>query len=409
MGNTVDDLAKGLLNAVDERHAKETKAYDTSAEIRNIKDGVAWVHIPGGIDETPVALTINAQVGDRVQVRVAGGRAWITGNATNPPTDDTRANMAYGMATDASELSAIAAQAATDAQVSAMAANGHAKDAETAANTAQSEANKAAYAADTASKGLSLVEDIVGVLELVQRNGRYERTNDEEPLQDKWYFTRTGSGTTEDPYQYAVSTNVAFQYVLTTDTQIIQDKPYYTRSGSGTEEDPYLYTLVENPVVEEIDTYYENTRWNYFELIGIDEAIQNYVSSHLVFVNGVLSLKNGGTEVALSTNAEQGLTFYNNGTQVAQYGSSAVVGNPSGFHITITANYNNTGKPRLSFYRDSINEVAYISGDKLYITQSVVLQQMDVGEKQIDGGLGQWSWKVHEVNGQNNLYLKWLG
>ena len=24
-------------------------------------------------------------------------------------------------------------------------------------------------------------------------------------------------------------------------------------------------------------------------------------------------------------------------------------------------------------------------------------------------GKGQWSWKVHEYNGENNLYLKWLG
>ena len=41
--------------------------------------------------------------------------------------------------------------------------------------------------------------------------------------------------------------------------------------------------------------------------------------------------------------------------------------------------------------------------------QSVVLQQMDVGTPIANDGKGQWSWKVHEVDSRNNLYLKWLG
>ena len=49
--------------------------------------------------------------------------------------------------------------------------------------------------------------------------------------------------------------------------------------------------------------------------------------------------------------------------------------------------------------------IAYLANNKLQINQSVVIQQMDVGD-QING---QWSWKTHVVNGKNNLYLKWLG
>jgi hypothetical protein len=146
----------------------------------------------------------------------------------------------------------------------------------------------------------------------------------------------------------------------------------------------------------------------------------------------------------------EGLTFWNEAKRIAQYGQDATIGDKNGFHIEITANYesyfltNDTSvnvektyyvknndtfekvsspsgnphennyyekrlEPRLSFYRDGDKEVAYISGDKLYITQSVVLQQMDVGTQIINGGLGQWSWKVHEVDNKNNLYLKWLG
>lgn len=111
-----------------------------------------------------------------------------------------------------------------------------------------------------------------------------------------------------------------------------------------------------------------------------------------------------------------GFTVWDNNKQIAQYGEEATIGDKSGFHIGITANYNNTGKPRLSFYRDENHEVAYISENKLYITQSVVLQQMDVGRLtgEVDAatgevGKGLWSWKVHEINGKNNLYLKWLG
>lgn len=105
----------------------------------------------------------------------------------------------------------------------------------------------------------------------------------------------------------------------------------------------------------------------------------------------------------------EGFSIFDGIKQIAQYGEDAIIGDEDEFHIKITANYENSGEPRLSFYRDGNNEVAYISGDKLYITQSVVLQQMDVGTQVINGGLGQWSWKVHEVNDMNNLYLKWLG
>lgn len=39
-------------------------------------------------------MTINCKEGDSVKIRVSGGRAWLTGNLTSPPTDDTAANEA---------------------------------------------------------------------------------------------------------------------------------------------------------------------------------------------------------------------------------------------------------------------------------------------------------------------------
>lgn len=70
----------------------KTKAYDTQAKVVRSEGSTLWVHIPGGVDETPVKKTIGAKVGDTVQVRVAGGSAWIVGNQSAPPTDDARAN-----------------------------------------------------------------------------------------------------------------------------------------------------------------------------------------------------------------------------------------------------------------------------------------------------------------------------
>lgn len=72
----------------------KTKAYDTVAEVLRVDEKTAYVHIDGGADETPAQMTINCKEGDSVKIRVSGGRAWLTGNLTSPPTDDTAANKA---------------------------------------------------------------------------------------------------------------------------------------------------------------------------------------------------------------------------------------------------------------------------------------------------------------------------
>lgn len=105
MSTGLDRAIKDILQAIAESAKKKTSAYDTQATVKRVDGNTAWVHIPGGVDETPVKLTVDAKEGDVVQVRVGGGKAWITGNQTAPPTDDTqanaakkRANLAYGLA-----------------------------------------------------------------------------------------------------------------------------------------------------------------------------------------------------------------------------------------------------------------------------------------------------------------------
>lgn len=107
-----------------------------------------YVHIPGGVDETPVEMTISASPGDAVKVRVANGRAWVTGNQTAPPTDDTEAILAKlkalqaeKRAITATESAEQAAQAAAEATTSAGIAGRAASIAQAAAEAAQATAD----------------------------------------------------------------------------------------------------------------------------------------------------------------------------------------------------------------------------------------------------------------------------
>jgi len=227
------------------------------------------------------------------------------------------------------------------------------------AENAQESADVARTSASNALNQLSVVESVVGVLDLLSKHGTYSQITDTEAVAEngKWYFTRSGSGTTADPYTYSVA----------------------------------------NVIVGDSVT-------GYYELTDIDEAITNYVSSHLALTDDGLSLQQDGSDyrILISTN---GLKIIGaNGATVASYGTDTIIGNQTGFHVKIDGT-------ELGFYQGT-QRVAYINNNQLYITQSVVLQQMDLGIPVANGGLGQWSWKVHP-NGQNpqrnNLNLKWIG
>lgn len=421
----IDELAKVLIDSTEIKDKKKTSAYDTTAKVVAVEGNVAWVSIAGGVEKTPASMVVAAKVGDDVRVRVGGGKAYVTGNVSAPPTDDSyarraeeqalrayraadsasksateaqrSANSAIDSATiagesatraiadaatahdaadeaqasaDAAQTSADSAQrSADDAQVSADNAAdaadraiGLANAAQTLADTAQDAANSATTSANVALNHLGIVEDVVGVLDLLTKNGTYALTVDTEVIPDKWYFTRSGAGTAEDPYVYSVVTNP--------------------------EPDPSVA--------------------EYYELTGVDEAIQNYVSSHLVLTDEGLFLQQSETATKLLLSTTDGVVLYGtDGHVVAKYGTETVIGDESGFHIKMGVN-DQSGE--LGFYQGN-NKVAYINNNKLYINQSVVVEQMDIGEPW-DGvnSFGQWSWKLHKnANNKNNLNLKWIG
>lgn len=249
MSNDMNRTVREFYKAVEGVKNKKPLGYDTQATVRRIEDGVAWVHIPDGVDETPARMTISAKVGDVVQVRIVNGRAFLVGNASAPPTDNTEAVKAMGQAGLAAEAASIARQkadeavedaataheAAMSAQDAADAAQDSADAAQTSADNAQASATTANQAANSALAGLGTVESVLDVV--------------------TWFSEHK---------------------TATTDTTVQAGKSYYeydASTGVLTKVDP---EGTENPSEE-----------GWYEL---DEAITNYVSTHLAQTNDGLNV-----------------------------------------------------------------------------------------------------------------------
>lgn len=91
-------LEKELAQVINNLNKGGTKPYDSSAVVKRVEGSTAWVHIDGGVEETPVEMTIACKPGDTVKVRLSGGMAYLLGNNTAPPTDDRTALEALGTA-----------------------------------------------------------------------------------------------------------------------------------------------------------------------------------------------------------------------------------------------------------------------------------------------------------------------
>ena len=109
----VNKAARKIVNAMSAEKRSGTSPYDTQGEVRRVEGHTAYVRFTGGKKETPVRMTISCKPGDIVQIRVANKTAWITGNVSAPPTDDTSARSAMAAAGKAMEA-AQKAQGDTD-------------------------------------------------------------------------------------------------------------------------------------------------------------------------------------------------------------------------------------------------------------------------------------------------------
>lgn len=289
-------LLQDIAEAVKAISTPKTSAYDTPAKVTRVEDGVAWVHIDGGVDETPVKLTIAAQPGDTVQVRVGGGRAWLTGNGTAPPTDDRVANAAQKTATEAQETANTAVQDAETAHLAAESAQHSADVAAEAADDAQKSADNANQYASRALGGLSTVQSVVETLNWITAHGTMTLTTDTELDPTHVYFVVDASG----------------DYVV-----------------GGTH-----YSIVSEPSAADLSTYY---------VLSIDESLQNYVGTHLALTSEGLWIlpATSGYKVLIATGSgpqytAAGTYIINaSGDAVAKFGANVIVGKPNSENITI--------------------------------------------------------------------------
>ena len=239
------------------------------------------------------------------------------------------------------------------------------------AEDAQASALSARASAETALVNLGLVEDVIGTVEWIALHGYYELSEDTVVNEIKTYYTVTGtavatpSGNPHNNLYYELADGV---YTLTNDTTVVTGKTYYTVTA----------TTVTNPIGSPAEN-------DYYEL-NVDESVQQYIATHLALTNDGLRVTDGGaSSLLINTN---GVTIRGaDGNIIGQYGQGAIIGNTASYHLEITGQ-------RLSFM-NATTEVAYMTGDKLYIPRVVVVNSMQAGN---------WLW---DANTSNHLTLRW--
>lgn len=283
-------ISKDLVDVIKTSNKKGTKAYDTQATVTRVEGSTVWVHIPGGVDETPVKKTVSAKEGDIVQVRVSSGNAYLVGNASAPPTDDTTALLAteYARTANAAAESAVqasktAGEAAAYAVEAADSVRGIAEAAETNASIAKASAENASEYASRALGNLSTVQSVTETINWITQHGTMAPTEDTELDPTHVYFVQDNDG----------------DYVV-----------------AGTR-----YRVVTEPKIEEIGTYYE---------LSIDQSLNNYVATHLALTDEGLYIisDNGEWKVLI---ASDGVYIIDpNNKNVAKYQNMITLGKDDG-------------------------------------------------------------------------------
>ena len=342
----IKDLAQALVDSTAAKEKNKTSAYDTSAEVISVEGSTAWIRVPGGVDRTPARMVVDAKPGDEVYARITGGKAYITGNVTAPPTDDTYAKRAEAQAIRATRAADAAAESAGVAQKSAdsaildaQRANKSAESAIEDAATAKEAADSAsADAADAKSAATQAISDAADAADAASAAAQAAATADAKATAAgtaaQAAQTSANNAQTSANEAKASATN-ASEYAaralgnlstvqnvaetlnwitahgtmtLTTDQALDPTHVYFVVDASG----DYVvggahYSVVSEPDVADIATYYE---------LSIDESLNNYVATHLaVDSEGLWIIPDaGGNKVLISTG--QGTAYPSAGTFV---------------------------------------------------------------------------------------------
>ena len=248
--------------------------------------------------------------------------------ATAEAASDTLADMQEAAEAAHTTLTGIY-QDAQDAMSAAQSAQG-------AADAAQGSANTANTAANSALTQLGVVEDVVGVLSWISEHATYKAS---------------------------------------TDTEVVAGKMYFTRSGD-------TYTPVANP------TGNPSTQ-GYYEIDSIDEAVSNYVSSHLALTNAGLWVVNDNNSYKILL-ASDGMKVYDaSGNLVSTFGESIEFSSSRAQYI---------GGENAYIVFDATSGAMTIGGSDLNISGNVTiggqtrsLSQVLVDmQAEIDGSIESW-------------------
>lgn len=259
-------------------------------------------------------------------------------------------------------------------------ARAKAVDAEESATQAQTSAESAQASANNALTQLGIVENVVGTLEWISEHATYQKSADTAVVADKVYFTVTGtavSNPTGNPNAngwYELENGV---YFITTDSAVDEQTTYYTLDA----------VVVAEPTGDPSAS-------DYYEMV-IDTAVSQYVASHLALTDDGLAITTDGASSYLLIGSD-GVSIYGNGGLLAKYGDGTQIGDSAGLHMEITGT-------RMSFM-NADTEVAYMSGDQLWIPRAVVVTSMQVGDPTTGGA---WSWDIDSET--HNFTLKWIG
>lgn len=298
--NAIDGLVDLILKASEGK--EKTYSYDTEGVVQRVEDGVAYVKI-GESYETPAKMSIAASAGERVRVRVADNRAYIIGNNTEPPTGDRAANRAYSHATEAKTEAAAAMETAQGAQESADVASEAASRAQASADNAELDAARAHTAADEAQaeaeRAHTAADNAQGSADAAQADATRANTAANNAL--------TGLSTVESVVD--TLSWLTEHSALTDDTTAVEGKNYYIRNADG------AFTRVsntegKNPASE---GWYE-----------MDEAVSNYVASHLALTDYGLNLTLDNTSYrihigTLTSTGEDGVYIIDGDGNVVSY------------------------------------------------------------------------------------------
>jgi hypothetical protein len=346
----VDPKIINYLKEAIKANEQSVTPYDATAEVVRVEDGVAWVHIPGGVDETPAFMSVSAKPGDSVRVRVANGQAWISGNETAPPTDDTKANAAgakadeaYVQAETANEIADEAHRAAESAQESATIAAG-------AAASAQASADNASEYAARALGNLSTVQSVAETLNWITQHGTMTLTTDTELNPAHVYFVVDANGD-------------------------------YTVGGTH-------YSVVTEPSASELANYYE---------LDIDESLTNYVGTHLAVTGEGLWVLPASTGYKVLIATGNGTTYTEAGTYiidptgatVAKFGATTQIGVTTGTYVDVDS----SSVSLKTHIANVLIETARFAGYALYLAGRKIrlLFESNVGTLTVYGNNGTGS------------------